>query len=301
MPGRSARADLHDGRKWKHVRIGARTNFANKRSMMIDSLRNIGKQWAGGVLASGGGARFTFARSVFLLAHMRCGSTAMSNIICSHPQISGYGEAHIRYGGREALGLLAINQMRRGEWKPKATYLFDKILHDRYHREVPAAFFSSRGIFLLREPEPTIRSIVNLFQVIGKAGYNSHIEAANYYAERLETLASLWDRFAPEQRIGLTHRSLLFAPDEALAAISARIGLVPPLTNHYRSPKASLLGGGGDPLESGKQNRIEPALLRPMGNLRALGLPEDLTLACETAFARMHTRIAKDWPDLAAI
>ncbi len=65
-----------------------------------------------------------FETSLFLIGHMRCGSTALSAILCSRPDTSGYGEAHIAYTDRAALGVLALNQMRRGAWTGSATTLY---------------------------------------------------------------------------------------------------------------------------------------------------------------------------------
>lgn len=267
---------------------------------MTASVRELGKRIAGGVLTYGGGSKYAFPNAIFLLAHMRCGSTALANILCTHPDVSGYGEAHVTYDGRPALGRLAINQMRLGEWNPKARFLFDKILHSRHDREAPEAFFSARAIFVLREPEPTIRSICKLFRAKGKLQYNSHADAARYYAERVNALARLWDRFPAERRIGLSHRALLRDPGAALAAISRQLEFEPPLSNHYHSPAASRRGGGGDPLESGRHDKIVSALLCPAGDLAELGLPQALALACADAFAGMLGRIAHDWPALAA-
>lgn len=220
--------------------------------------------------------RLSYRNCIFVLAHMRCGSTALSNIICSRSDVSGYGETHVRYDGRGALGRLAINHMRRSGWNRDATYHFDKILHSRHDNRAPPPFFDARAIFILREPEPTIRSITKLYAHLGRKEYNTHEKAGAYFASRLDALALLWDRFPPASRIGLIHGDLMADPDRALADISTRLGFDPPLANSYISPEASRRGGGGDPIESGKHSRIEPALLRPARPLDELGLSEPL-------------------------
>lgn len=53
-----------------------------------------------------------FSKSIFVIAHMRCGSTALSNVLTNHPSISGFGEAHIEYGSRSKLGNLVIRQIK---------------------------------------------------------------------------------------------------------------------------------------------------------------------------------------------
>lgn len=265
---------------------------------MTSAPREAIKHAAGWMLAHSS-PRYSFRNSIFILAHMRCGSTALSNILCSRDDVSGYGEAHIRYDGRGALGRLALNQRRRGGWKPGARFLFDKVLHSRHDSAPPTAFFGARAIFMLREPEPAIRSITKLFADLGRDEYRTHEQAGAYYAERTEALAIMWDRFPQDRRIGLTHAGLLANPERALARISDVLGFAPPLANSYRSPDASRHGGGGDPMESGKHSRIEPALLRPAGPLEELGLSPGLAARALNSYERLRDRFAEEQPNLA--
>ena len=207
--------------------------------------------------------RYRYQDCLFVLGHMRSGSTALSNILCSRPDVSGYGEAHVNHNKRLALRRLAVNQLRRDSWRPNTNCLFDKILHSRLDDHAPDEFFRARVIFLVRTPTDSISSIVKLFAQIGKAEYQTHEEAAEYYVDRLAMLEQHWHRFAANRRIGLLHEQLIRDPDQALDAISARLGISPPLENRYVSSAASRRGGGGDPLVSGKYNRIEPAEPRP--------------------------------------
>lgn len=197
-----------------------------------------------------------YERAVFILGHMRCGSTALSNVLCGHPEVSGYGEAHIRYGDRSALGILTLNQQRRRALRPQSRYLFDKILHSRYDLEPDPGFLQARAIFLFREPVRTIISIRNLFQSIGSHEYSTDTLAADYYEERLNSLMASWARFPPSRRLGFTHDMLTANPDAGLGAISAMLELDPPLANQYRATTASQAPGAGDPLASHRHSSI---------------------------------------------
>lgn len=210
-----------------------------------------------GHLVAGVNGQCRFDRAIFVLAHMRCGSTALSNVLCSRPDVSGYGEAHIAYANRAGLGKLVINQARRRAWTRGAPWLFDKILHSRHDRDASAEFFQAKAIFLTRAPAESVRSIRKLFAGLGKNQYLTDAESASYYEERMAALATLWPRFPAANRVGLTHTMLIENPEAALARISAMIGLDPPLRNDYRSHAASRSGGGGDPTQSGQLNRIE--------------------------------------------
>ena len=189
---------------------------------------------------------------------MRCGTTALSNILCSRPEISGYGEAHIRYRSTNDLGRLVVNQTIRKAWKPKAGFLFDKLLHNRHDDDVPPDFIKARALFMCRRPEETIPSIRRLFKRLGRDEYTTDHQAAEYYAARIERLSELWALFATENRIGLDYDTLMNDTDRCLEGMTGFIGLAPPLENRYRSHSASIRGGGGDPLVSSKLKMIEP-------------------------------------------
>lgn len=230
--------------------------------------------------------RCRYDQTVFVLGHMRCGSTALSHILCDHPAISGYGEAHIRYDGRGALGTLVLNQLRRSALKAGARHLFDKILHSRYDADPASDFYTARAIFLIREPAESILSIRKLFATIGSGEYATDEAAADYYEERLRTLLEHWHRFPVERRIGLSFAALTAEPEAALAAISHRLELSPPLANHY-APRDKVMGhGAGDPLVSHQHSGIvtgdRPTTLKD--GRRSLELP----IARQDALAALY-------------
>lgn len=201
-------------------------------------------------------------RCVLLLGHMRCGSTALANVLCAHPAISGYGESHIEHGAPSAPGRLVLNQIGAGRWKPTARYLFDKILHDHLDDGVPPAFFTARAVFLTRDPEPAITSILALFASLGSREYPDPASATAYYTARLARLAALWGRFPPERRLALRYETLTAEPDATLACVSRFLALDPPLTNHYRATPTRR--GAGDPMDAARQTKIaaRPQTLR---------------------------------------
>lgn len=217
---------------------------------------NTALKQAAGRLAATLNPQCEFRRAVFILGHMRCGSTALSHVLCGHDAISGFGEAHLAYDHPGSLGPLALAQMRRSAWKPRARYLFDKILHSRYDRAVDPRFHDARAVFLIRAPSETIRSIRHLFAAIGSDEYPTDAAVADYYEERLTRLCASWTRFSAGQRIGLSFAELTGAPELALARISSVLDLSPPLANRYDRLDRAVIPGVGDPLSSHKFNAI---------------------------------------------
>lgn len=227
-----------------------------------------------------------FDRAVFILGHMRCGSTALSHVLCGHPSVSGYGEAHIRYDSQAALGVLALNQWRRGAWKPRARHLFDKILHSRYDAAADPAFFRARAIFLIREPHESILSIRKLFAALHSDEYADDESAADYYEKRLMQLALLWERFPIRHRIGISYSNMTENPDSVLQLVSSILDLNPPLTNHYNRPETMMARGAGDPLSSHKFNGIVASSQSSTltGSLRQLDLRTGRTVELEQLY-----------------
>lgn len=208
------------------------------------------------VLSAMPGCRYR--RMVLLVGHMRSGSTPLASILCSHPDVSGYGETHVRHGERGAIGAVVLNQWRRGAWRPRAPLLFDKILHNGYDRAVPPAFFEARFIVLARPPVATIRSINAMAATLRLTSWTDPASAADYYEGRMVRLLALWERMAPARRLGLTHARLLAEPERELARVTAFLGLEPPLANAYRMTVSA--PGGGDPIVAPRHNRIVPQL-----------------------------------------
>jgi hypothetical protein len=255
--------------------------------MMLDLRDNVKR-----VAAIGAQAMFrqaSYRRTILVLSHMRATTTALSNVLCSHADVSGYGETHVPHKHVHSLGQIIVNQARRGAFRPGSRRLLDKILHDNLDVAATEAFYQAQAIFMVRAPKPAVASIVNLARDSGMASFASPAQAAAYYASRVESLAEHWDRFSPSLRWGTTSEALLSRPDTELARIGVWLQLSTRLENQYVSHRASRHGGGGDPKVSGNHTRIlakeEPADLRPVADV-----PPDLSDRCLAAYSSLTAR-----------
>lgn len=121
---------------------------------------------------------------LFVLGHMRSGSSLLHHILVSHPDLLGCGERNATYDSGDDLHRLhlAARRHRRAYWKTYR-YLVDQVNHDRF---VPRADFLSRHrirtIFLVREPAGTLSSMV---RVLGKHYGMTREQALEYYLGRL--------------------------------------------------------------------------------------------------------------------
>ena len=123
---------------------------------------------------------------LFLLSHMRSGSSLMTHLLSSNPEIIGYGETQMKYCSEldfKKLILKVYWQLR--EYKMDHKYVLDKVLHDT--KFLDQKFISSPqlySIFLLREPQRTLPSLLTI-----KSDWTEE-DALTYYSERLSTLTN---------------------------------------------------------------------------------------------------------------
>ncbi len=233
----------------------------------------------------------SYERMIVILSHMRGATTALSNVLCSHEQISGYGETHVSHNRSYSPGQVVVNQYRRNAWKKEADFLFDKILHNGLDGDLPDTFYGSRAIFMVRAPRPSISSIVKLSAETGMKNVNTPEKAATYYLNRLERLREHWERFSPVQRLGLHSEQLLSCPDAEVSRVGTWLGLNPALRNAYISHPATQAHGGGDPTLSSKLTRIEAR--REDADLSPIeGVPEALSGACIRAYHLLTGRFS---------
>lgn len=220
---------------------------------------------------------------IFVLSHMRAATTALSNVLCSHAQVSGYGETHVSYNNGLSPARLVVNLTLRRAYAPSAPWVFDKVLHDRLDNAPAAAFYKARAIVMVRHPAPAIRSICALAARTGMRDVETPEDAARYYLARTRTLSKHWQSFPDANRFGLSAEALLADPAEMIDRIGDWLNVAPKLTNTYVSHVASQRGGGGDPTRSAGLTRIEALPPQPEPGLPQ-GLKPDLANACVTAY-----------------
>jgi hypothetical protein len=184
---------------------------------------------------------------VFLFAHMRSFSTALSHILGSHPEISGYTETHLKYRRSGDLVRLRWRVARAIGGVPRGRYLLDKLLHN--FMLIPKPLRDSdrlRSLIFVRRPEATVQSILKMSVAHPeRAWYASPQLVTEYYCARLAWLAAVG--------VHLKERALFF-PAEALIEdtgpllhrITNHLALDEPLQNRYHLNRFSGKAGHGD-------------------------------------------------------
>jgi hypothetical protein len=131
---------------------------------------------------------------LFILSHMRSGSSLLSHILVSNPEIIGFGESHIQYSSEWDFKRLMMRVYYQAQEFSKIpedlanlsmnhTYVLDKVLHnEKFLRDDFLTSKQIQIIFLLREPTRTMPSLLDL-----KPHWNQD-DALAYYVERLLAL-----------------------------------------------------------------------------------------------------------------
>jgi len=185
------------------------------------------------------------ARYVLILGHMRSGSTLVNHVLISHPDLSGCGELNATYGDADVLDTTRLRILRydRSLLRPPR-YFVDQINHSRMTPE-PALLDDPRvrTIFLLRQPGPTLGSLV---KTLGPLYGKTYDDGPDYYLERVATLAALARGLAaPSRALALSYEALLREPAAELARLTAFLALRTPLSEEYQ--QFDFTGRRGDP------------------------------------------------------
>jgi len=197
---------------------------------------------------------------IFLLSHMRSFSSLAGHILGSHPQVNGYYEMHLSYDEPQALERQLARYLEHDVPKAGSRYLFDKLLHDEYRLRLERLGIPGVKILVaLREPEQSIRSIVSLF-ARKQAGepYASPLAAANYYIERVSTLAGFC-RAAGRGCFYYDAEMLQDAPGILLPALERWLDLDSPLRDRYAVFSQTGKDRAGDSSETIRTGRIDTA------------------------------------------
>jgi len=231
---------------------------------------------------------------LFVVSHMRSYSSLLCHILGSHPSISGYSEAHQSYFGRNDLDRLARTVREHTGEAALKPFVLDKVLHN--NREIAPDVLRRndvRCLFLLRNPERTIASILEMARSLAHAGpFSDPHQVAAYYDERL---ACMEDYAA--QVTGRAHfiESERLVDDTAgtLAGLTQWLALDEPLSERYRTFRYTGLPGHGDPSPAIKAGRVLPNAADVRADGAAVEIPADALARACAAYERCHRTLLR--------
>jgi hypothetical protein len=212
---------------------------------------------------------------IFLLSHMRAYTSLLGHILGSHPEIDGYYEMQRSYAAGEDLQRQVREYAQRERLKPGSRYLFDKLLHNDFTLNLALPELRDAVILItLRQPEPTLKSILSLFAKKDiDDPYADPAGATKYYIERLHALATFGRQQSKRYHYFDAER-LRADTGHLLDDLGRWLRLKSPLSEHYRLFSQTGMARKGDSspaIAAGhivrQQNRypeitLDPALLR---------------------------------------
>ncbi|REE81994.1 sulfotransferase family protein [Lutibacter oceani] len=222
------------------------------------------------VLATNPDILFSKKKYLFVVSHMRSRSSVLSHILGNNPEVCGYKELHLSYKGRMSLINMQIELVKDLKCSLKNKYLLDKILNNFTISDEVLFKKQPKILFLLREPEETIKSIMNMGYKTGVDWYKDPLKVTEYYCKRLHNMEQLSYRLDDEY-LFVESKYLVENSDATLKKISNWLNLEVPLKKTYATFKDTGVIGFGDPLEN-----IKSGILKPTKSYPNISVPEHL-------------------------
>jgi hypothetical protein len=167
-------------------------------------------------------------RYVFVLGHMRSGSTLLTHILLNHPDFSGSIESHITYTGHDDLKKLIYAVCKNYvTLNIGSCYLVDQINHDsNLSIDILSTDAVDKCIIILRSPMQALQSMLSILGVEEK-------DAVQYYLSRLDTLSE-YGAVLGGRALFVDYDDLVFQTEQTLRALSRFFGVGQPFTSDYK-------------------------------------------------------------------
>ncbi len=205
------------------------------------------------------------AKILFLISHLRSGSTLFLHVLNTNPRIAGYGERHQFYRDRRDLARLTLDVSRSlRHVRTSGTYFMDKVNFDYVvNRELLREDYV-RTVFLLREPQQTLPSL--LWYRTGATGHtpgeppfetwNEEL-TVQYYVQQLRVIEEYAGAVGdPNRAFVTTYKELVKDTPTTLAALQHFLDLEQPLSSEYERIWSTGHRIHGDTSQNIKSGRI---------------------------------------------
>lgn len=216
--------------------------------------------------------------ALFILGHMRSGSSLLLHLLMTRSEVLGAGERNTIYRESRDLDLLARSSyLSNRRLFGRVRYVVDQLNHDHLLPDPQLILHHRvRPLLLLRNPANSIGSMLRTFAELGTW---SAERCAGYYASRVHTLAAYARLLRAAGRTPrlITYEALVDDPVETLEPLRQDLGLPAPFRAEYEVHRFT--GVRGDP-----SRVIHRGHVRPDGG-RPAPIPEALLAEAEAAYA----------------
>lgn len=228
--------------------------------------------------------RYAPSEFVFISSTPRSGSTLLSNILCSHPDICGYGETHTIYRSPADLSVLVgrVYWGNRQFLQMRERFVLEKIVWSRMLHPDALNDAVVRWIYLLRDPASTLRSCMEY-----PALNWDETRALAYYEHRLGKLQKDARHYHSQghRAIFLTYEQLASNPQATLKTLSRFLDLGSGIEPRYGLPRVRTGGDQSERIEAG-QIIAEPRQYRTELSATALARALEVHAECSAVLRR---------------
>ncbi|MCE7992759.1 MAG: sulfotransferase [Roseivirga sp.] len=195
---------------------------------------------------------------IFVMGHMRSGSSLLSHLLLSNTQINGLGESNAIYQTPPELWRLALKSQLKARRLSKNSFYLDQINHNEKTPNYELLKNENiKVILLIRNPQETVASIMKLAEEYYEPWTQQRAE--KYLTDRYKGLITI-ARLLPEERvIWVEYEKLTEQSDSTLDSLSNFLSLKSKLKAQYDT--FGFTGKHGDPsdkLRSGKVGARSP-------------------------------------------
>ncbi len=180
-------------------------------------------------------------RYVFILAHMRSGSSLLAHIMASHPDFVGAGETYTSYRSSADLPNLVL-RTSEALHKPilRGPYVVDKINWNHFLAdEVLQTHLLCKCVILIRDPETTLKSLIERGMDPNDELFGYHEKKAlEYYTNRLDVLTR-YGLLLGERALLVEYDELIGRTEDTLATLTRFFGVDPGFTPTYATHRAT--------------------------------------------------------------
>ncbi|QSP93677.1 hypothetical protein LPB19_10720 [Marinobacter salinisoli] len=171
----------------------------------------------------------------------------------------------------------------------RGKYLLDKILHDdhKVSKEILETA-CPKVIFLLRRPESTLKSILNMARMPGMEGYLDPQKALVYYCSRLTNLVK-YAQVVKGKYFFLESDDLVNNTDSVLRELSDWLELRLPLVNCYDLFNNTGKAGYGD-----RSEKIRTRKIVETNGYPELSIPPQVLQEAEYSYQRCKEKLSID-------
>lgn len=183
---------------------------------------------------------------IFVISHMRSFSSLLCHILGSTDEISGYSEMHRSYNRWSDFLKLRYRVCLANNNQLNGQFVLDKILHNSCYISREVLYKKNiQSIIMLRNPEDTIKSIINMGKLSRIKWYKNVKDVLDYYKNRLNQI-EIYGTITGKKSLFFNSEELLNNTEFVLSALKHYLKLKQQISSQYSLFEYTGIPGHGD-------------------------------------------------------